>query len=637
MSNLVEKPIRELLEKHFFIPSYQRGYRWTVQQVTDLLNDIWEFIHKESSGFYCIQPLVVKKGLSPDDQQEVKNKLLKVETSDDILKETENILSDYTKWEVIDGQQRLTTIFILLRVLGCAKDKIYSIGYETRAKSQYALNDLNFEEDNIDFYHMQKAKETIEQWFDNKGNDKKVFKDTLLNRVKFIWYEIDKEDDPIKVFTRLNIGKIALTNAELIKALFLNKSNFEQSRYDKIRLQQQEIASEWDSIEYVLQNDEFWLFLNEDGYDKPTRIDFIFDLICTQNNLNINEEDLQELGNDKYKTFRYFYKWFDNQKEENQQVDIVKGWKTVKTYFQIFKEWFNDLELYHYIGYLITLKKILVSELVEKWNNEKDKEEFFNLLTENIKTQFLNFDINQEYETENSNTHKTVCKPILLLHNVQTVINQNKELVNNEKYKLPVFYKFPFHLFKKESWDVEHIDSNTENLLEKEKDQKEWLKFSYFVVDDNLKEKIKDYLTKKEEERIISFQDLHSDIIENTSSKEEKLNYEEKNQLWNFCLLDASTNRSYGNAIFPAKRRILIGKEQGKTFIINDNQEWEIDKNKSTIAFVLPCTKNVFLKYYNPNTNNLREWTKADATSYKNNIQEVLKEFLPQNTQENEQ
>ena len=57
------KSVSELLGMKFFIPSYQRGYRWTEQQVKDLLNDIWEFSLKENKRngeFYCLQPLVVK-------------------------------------------------------------------------------------------------------------------------------------------------------------------------------------------------------------------------------------------------------------------------------------------------------------------------------------------------------------------------------------------------------------------------------------------------------------------------------------------------------------------------------------------------------------------------------------------------
>ena len=59
--NLIElKSISDLQGMVFFIPSYQRGYRWTQQQVKDLLNDVNEF-NDDNNGFYCIQPLVVKK------------------------------------------------------------------------------------------------------------------------------------------------------------------------------------------------------------------------------------------------------------------------------------------------------------------------------------------------------------------------------------------------------------------------------------------------------------------------------------------------------------------------------------------------------------------------------------------------
>ena len=71
----------------YWIPAYQRGYRWDRLQVTQLLDDIWDFIQaseeKRRTSFYCLQPLVVRK------------------------------LED-GGYEVVDGQQRLTTIFILL-------------------------------------------------------------------------------------------------------------------------------------------------------------------------------------------------------------------------------------------------------------------------------------------------------------------------------------------------------------------------------------------------------------------------------------------------------------------------------------------------------------------------------------------
>lgn len=60
MLNQQENKIKETAVANFFIPGYQRGYRWTEQQVKDLLNDINEF-EPENDSWYCLQPLVTKK------------------------------------------------------------------------------------------------------------------------------------------------------------------------------------------------------------------------------------------------------------------------------------------------------------------------------------------------------------------------------------------------------------------------------------------------------------------------------------------------------------------------------------------------------------------------------------------------
>jgi hypothetical protein len=610
------KTVSDLLGMNFFVPSYQRGYRWTAQQVEDLLNDIQEFIEKkQKGGFYCIQPLVVKER-----EQETFN-WIKKEAKD--LNEVKNRLKG--SWEVIDGQQRLTTIHILLSYLESAGK--YLIEYETRENSKSFLVSLDDKkkEDNIDYYHMIIAKKTIENWFNDKDSERKqYFFNTLLEKVKFIWYE-SVDENPIKVFIRLNIGKISLTNAELIKALFLNKSNFQGTQDEqKIHLQQQEIAGEWDKIEYTLQNDEFWMFLNKPEYDKPTRIDFIFDLICEKDVLNLQDEYKEQLGKDEYKTFRYFYFWF----KENSSK-IMECWKEVKTLFQIFQEWFNNLELYHYIGFMIEQGN-RISEMVDEWRKNQTKDRFIKeYVILEIKKKLGSSDLYKQYEVNNN--PKTQCRPILLLHNIQTVINQNDTLKNNEKYKLPVFYKFPFHLFKKEKWDVEHIDSHTENSLENENDQKEWLKLSYDFVMDDIKEKIDDWLKeheKKKEKRDLSkynFDELYQKIImpfkDTDKLKDNKsvtknggtIIINEKDMLWNFTLLDSSTNRSYGNAIFPAKRREILNKKQGKN---------------NSIAFIPPCTEKVFAKDYNPFVNSFKEWNKSDAEAYLENIKTTLEKFL---------
>ena len=91
-------------------------------------------------------------------------------------------------------------------------------------------------------------------------------------------------------------------------------------------------------------------------------------------------------------------------------------------------------------------------------------------------------------------------------------------------------------------------------------------------------------------------------------------------------MLDAGTNRSYGNAIFPVKRRKIIAKEQGRAYAI-DAEGVVKNIKKSIIAFVPPVTQHVFLKYYSVSKAQFLIWGKSDAEAYRSNIAETLKEF----------
>ena len=611
------KSINDLLGMNFFIPNYQRGYRWTEQQVKDLLNDIWEFYQKDkdSTEFYCLQPVVVRK------RNEITIEKIK---SAQTIEEIESLLKG--SWEVIDGQQRLTTIYIILSVLNY--EKKYLLEYETKDGRENYLNNIcpNKSEDNIDNFHIFNASKVVKDFF-NDENKNKAFKESFIEKIKFIWYE-SVDEDPIKVFTRLNIGKIPLTNAELIKALLLNSSNFNEIDANHLRLRQQEIASEWDKIEYTLQKDEFWLFLHPKGYDKPTRIDFIFNMIVDKDILNIKNH-INKIGSDEYHTFRYFYEYFSDKKNEEK---VRLCWSEVKKYFQTFQEWFNDLEMYHYVGFLVE-QKLNISEIYDEWKS--DKKSFIKIIKEKIKEKIKGHsDLNEIYEieyTENGRllkgVAKTYCKSVLLLHNIQTIINQTD--MSKKEYQHAVFYKFPFHLYKIEGWDVEHIDSDTENDLSNKESQNEFLLNIYHSVDYRMQQKIKDFINGINE---INWSDFAE--YANKSDNTNTLTQEEKNQIWNFTLLDSSTNRSYGNSIFSAKRRIIIGKDRGvllpmpKIRLERGIPKIEIgEEQKAKSAFIPPCTKQIFLKYYSPVSTEYNYWTKSDAEAYRQNIYEVLKDF----------
>lgn len=619
--NSVElKSIAELHEKEFLIPSYQRGYRWTRQQVVDLLNDINEF-KPENGGFYCVQPLVVKRSSEEEVLKQIHEAQSLTEVRDRLQK---------GKWQVIDGQQRLITILLVLSCLD--KKNFYSIKFETRTDSDEFLVKIASSNEvtggNIDCHFMLKAKNAIVKWLESTKPNKNEFRKKLLENVKFIWYE-SVEKDPIEVFTRLNIGKISLTNSELIKALLLRESNFGTNLNLKL-----EIANKWNTIENSLQNDQFWYFLhNTENSQNSLRTDFIFDLICENNELQLN--NIENIGTDNYKSFRYFYEYFKSHKEENC---ISKCWDIVDNYFRTFEEWYNDLKLYHYIGFLIS-SKYNVKTLINEWRKQKTKEEFLAFLIKSVKEKISknfkkltanpenSFDIeailNFQYEEDGSN--KTKCKDILLFHNIQTVINQNANLKNNPNYQTGLFYKFPFHLYKLESWDVEHINSNTTNPEDEEKIQQEWLINVYLSVStkedkENIQLFFEGNLNEEEKNKI--FQQMKKQFPQKNQWSES-----DKNKIWNFVLLDSNTNRSYGNMIFSAKRRVIINKDKGRDIKIPWLKNGEIvftEKRTDVSPFVPPCTKNVFMKYYSAVFGDSNYWTQEDAECYKDDIRSTL-------------
>lgn len=613
------KNVTELCGMNFYIPNYQRGYRWTNQQIDDLLNDINEF--NDNDGFYCLQPLVVKQR-KEDVFKKIKEEAKNINDVYDYLKGT---------WEVIDGQQRLTTIFILMKCLGISGGH-YSLKYETRTGSEEFLEgNLEANENNIDYYYISEARKTVQEWLENIDTQSRMsFQKKLMEKVRFIWYE-SVDEDPIKVFTRLNIGKISLTNSELIKALFLNRKNFDISKNEHIKLRQQEIASEWDKIEYALQNNEFWLFLHEKGYKRPTRIDFIFDLICEANDLGLNGYK-ENIGTDDYRTFRYFYAYFksdvstEGNSLQRENSKVIKCWNIVKRYYHTFEEWYNDLELFHYIGFLIDCKgNSVIKDLLSEWNRQTEKKVFLQYVKKEIKYVVGKCpELNFQYREDGSN--KRECKPILLFHNIQTVINQNQSQLNNEKYELGTFYKFPFHLYKLETWDVEHINSNSTNPEDDNESQREWLLNIYLSVGEELQKNIQEYFNSTDNKDLL-FKKIKGEVpltnIEWTQ--------EEKNRIWNYALLDSSTNRSYGNSIFSGKRRVIIGKEKGKFIAIpklsKDGKLTMTDEKDSSSSFVPPCTKQVFLKYYSVTAGNNNYWTLEDAQNYLNDIEDCIKKL----------
>jgi len=614
MSCLTEKAIGELLDFKFFIPSYQRGYRWSERQIEDLLEDINAFIptqieKSDKKTWYCLQPVVVKECA---ERTKIENDL------------------QGTWYEVIDGQQRLTSIFLIIHYaneMWVGKQKVpeFQLKYETRdekngeqQKGSYEfLKEQIINEDdkaeinysNIDYYHISVAYSTIHNWVKNykskynKDFDNNDFQSKLKSYSKVIWYEIEAEKDAIEIFTRINMGKIPLTNAELIKALFLNSSNFPNSESEEIRLRQLEIASEWDRIEYSLQNEELWYFINNSDNELPTRIEYIFNIIywiakeaCAEtkfrkDNKIIEDVDIknritdgfktfdEKFGVDEYSTFRFFSEKFNS----NTTDEIDKNWKEIKRIFQTIEEWFTDRDLYHKIGFLISAGTEIMELLKEITDMQKKK--FKKLLNGKIADKVKCNNIDElEY-----GKHSALIRNVLLLHNIQTLQNNKDDTM-----------RFPFVRYKDKEigWDIEHIHAIATKVKVKQDDQKDWLVNNFakgeLYNNHELNSKIDLIITKNS---TIPDEDFQS-IIEYVLGDED-------NSIRNLCLLDRGTNRSYKNDAFKNKRNKIIA-------------------NEKTGTFIPVCTRNVFMKYYSKDLKDLELWNENDRNEYFNDLVHIV-------------
>jgi len=570
-----QKSVRDIINRkvNFIVPSYQRGYRWDKINVTDLLDDLLEFMQDPNSGkFYCLQPLVVRK-------------------------------VDVNQYNVIDGQQRLTTIFIILKYLEKLLEdendikEIYTINYETREGSREFLKEIanktqENSKENIDYFYMYQAYKVVENWFGEKIKEKKTTKRKMLEiftnsedekHIEFIWYEVESsENDEVKIFARLNSGKIPLTNAELIKALFLNTRNFpKECSKNEISVRQIEISKEWDEIEYALQDDEFFKFLTKNDY--PTRIELLFEILS-----GVKSTEL-----DRYAIYRYFAE----KAKEKDGLSYI--WTDTKKIFLTFKFWFKDSEYYHLVGFLVasglsnimTLYNEFESGAWQKTESEtKTKSGFKDSLKKKIKIDTANIGelnyIDDRKELEN----------ILLLFNIATIIN------NKGSYT-----RFSFNEYNGKKWSLEHIHAQNDKGLKDKRAQQEWL--------ESIKEYIKDSENpdhKKLVDKIEVFiKDEKSDVFNTLQMKilNQFGNIVNMHGIGNLALLTAENNSSLSNGPFIEKRSKII----------------EMDKNGE---FIPICTKNVFLKYYSKDLSNVYFWSENDQEKYKESIKETLKEFL---------
>ena len=659
------------LEGNFIIPGYQRGYRWNDQQINDFLNDIFEFYEKFKNGkenkIYFLQPVVVMENYSE-------------ETGSD-EKENEPEIN------IVDGQQRLTTVLLLNSILlnkyvpknidyrkaikkpldresiyfeffdktvdylfsnditikndeprgNINKNKFinYTLTINTREESDEFLKRIakgieptEKECDSIDLYFLYNAYDKINKYIDENAN--KItnwidFYGIFANQVKVLWYVIDNSDSggEIAAFTRLNSGKIPLTNAELSRAALLNPAYYkskdnkdDNQNLPDIETERGLISVGWDNLEYELRKPEFWGFLGFSENDQSanfkneryqTRIDFLLDFHFAQKNKEDNKlASFVELQNELKKA----------EKEKFAKKNVKQIWESIQLDLWKLQTWYDDNDLYHWIGYLFAEKR-MNPDLFSEFKDLK-KDELKEEVKGYIKSFYPDLDTALEYTYD---TNEPGCERLLFLYNVEYVRSMK---TTGTKHR----YDFSAHHQKK--WTIEHINAqNVEGLNTKEQ-WLIWLKSHRGVLDspgedkknqneENKKKeliaRVDELIDKLERSGQLKSSDLRKEFLKLSDDIVKEINpaddygTRDLHELSNLALLDGSVNSVLNNSIFRVKQNKIVEEmKQGN--------------------FIPPATQAVFLRLFSMEEQGHLYWTMKDRQAYQDDIKAKRKGLL---------
>ena len=574
--------LRTVWELHgytFVIPYQQRGYKWTKDNVINLLDDLIVFM-KEASPFYCLQPIAVVP----------------------VGKAGEH------KYCVVDGQQRLTTLYLLYKYLVSdgidlsESTELFHYEYE-RDKNNERRNLLQkrIEVENdatIDFFYITQAYLSIREWFEDKQDAKHLFlnllkeSDQSRKSVQVIWYTVG-EDKKHDVFRNINSGKIQLTNPELIKALLLNRQNGHKN--------QKLVALQFWRIERQLEEDRFWFMMCKKDVNKKhgqSRMDLLFNLV-----VGIPDEEYQT---DPRTSFFHLAKL--------DSSALLAVWKKVCEAFQRLKDIFDDPYAFHYVGFLTSFGGSPLKSILDK-SESLTKSEFLAYLRDEVKNCLGR--VHDKLEDYSYGDGKERLCRLLVLHNIESILQRYENLKETRGLRFSYEY-FPFELLDKQSWNIEHIASQTDNDLTEEKTRKDWLN----SMESDYQKVVKDAISQEKWPGDFSdkkkFDSLYKAIVKEVET--DSISERKKDGIGNLVLLDEHTNKSFHNALFPSKRKIVLTASGLRNKSDSKNNLKDVKS-----VYVPLCTQQVYTKAYNKSTDvKLNSWTKADYDAYLADMKEKL-------------
>lgn len=561
-TGLLEERFVGDIEGKFFIPAYQRGYRWGVDEVTRLLDDVAN--SREQSSYY-LQPIVVK-GMTDG------------------------------RWELVDGQQRLTTLFLILqdirRSLPSANAR-FELEYETRVGSQDYLKDPDEvgSTRNIDFFHIHKAASTIRSWFAALGPGEIQaaidFYTDLSRRVKVIWYEAREATNSTDLFTRLNIGRIPLTDAELVKALLLTSAKGSPGQPDR----SQEIAAQWDTFERDLRTPEVWAFVAGQANSQATHISLLLDTLA---------------GGPRGRERPPFHTFSTLRAEIDANYKTF--WNRVIDLHSLILGWFEDRNLFHKVGYLVATRTPF-SELVVAAEG-KTRSSFETTLDDMIKTKLALTDTALSGLSYESAAGREKASQALLLMNVETI---RKMQHSSERYS--------FRAHAAGTWSLEHIHAQNAEALNTGEQWSSWLRLHRdALVGLPLDESRRRDIIRRIDDAIPTisretFRELEREVNTIFSSGDEGAEGD-VHVIDNLALLGSRDNSALSNAVFEVKRLEILRRDR-------------------LGSYIPVCTRNVFLKYYtDESAQQVHFWGASDRRAYLDAFRDEIGAYLTEEVSE---
>ena len=451
----------------FIVPQYQRPYVWQEENIQELIDDLYYAFENKQNSEYFLGALVLKRTTE----------------------------KEFREYEILDGQQRLTTLCMMMAVIRDLIKKpqykytlsqmIYQeenellkvpsrnrIKYNTRDKVKDFVKDyiiangstrkrdlVNYHEDtNISVSNMAKAISTMHTIFENKEN-LESFAVFLLNNVLFIYVSTDNTEDAFRLFTILNDRGIPLSNADILKSINIGEISEEDL---------DEYSKHWEYLEekYHKGFDRFLSFVRTillknkpssnllDEYEKniyqknilkkgKNTIDFLIELDGIYDKIiDLNDENLSN----EYKNL----------------VTIMKLGLHSDEWIPTVLSYFLKFEYYNLDEFIKKLEYKFIGDLMSNVSPSKRRENLNNIIKtieivskENIDILFENrelFDIDKNIFRKNINGDiygKKYTKYLLL--KMEYLMNDNSVYLSNYK-EISIEHVLPQNPLKKSHW-----------------------------------------------------------------------------------------------------------------------------------------------------------------------------------------